>query len=988
MASEHTNALPRGYRIDEYELVRVLGAGGFGITYLGFDHNLDKQVAIKEYLPRELATRIDGSTVAPHSSGDQSDFEWGLDRFLEEARVLARFDHPNIIKVYRFFRNHGTGYIVMDYAEGESLSAYLGRQGTITEPQLRGILMPSLSGLNMIHAGDVLHRDIKPGNIMIRTDGTPVLIDFGAARQAMNNKSLSVTSIVTPGYAPIEQYSTKGNQGPWTDIYALGAVAYRCLMGHTPEDATDRILDDEMVPAVEAAKGKASPEFLAAIDAALAIREADRPQTIADWIEMFGEVPENVLSIGGGRSRSNETSRLNVSSGEPKSGGGSKTGLFVGLGLLVAAGLGAGGYFAMGGFGGGDGGSTTGGGQGTTAAVPQQATVALTAEQITTVQAQLLALGYRVAKNGEMDARTKLELTRFQMEKGLPQSGVADAPTMQRLKVERDRVDQKAWLEASGGHTVSGYAAYLKEWSDGNYRTRAEAAIKQLQADEARLNEAEKRAAQLAKDDDAYAKAQGQHTLDAYRAYLKNFPKGRHVAQATQAFDRLNAVRKAEEKAKQDRAETTLRKEAQTLLIQMGYDVDNRSGRATTKTNKAVEEFRGEVGLPVSSKVDLILLSNMRQVAEDRLWAKTKKARSARAYETYLDSYPDGRYAAEARDNLGKAKQMAAMADAEKTLTRSIQTELGRLGYKVRTNGDFDTATATAIELFEQETGRKVTGEMSDELLANLKATKTRPGKEMKIGGIVKDCEACPPLVVVPTGSLTMTTKTKKGEPSVRKIAIDTPFAVAVAEVTFDEWDACVAAFACQHKGDPGFGKGQLPVVGVSFNDAQNYVGFLSARTGKPYRLLSEAEWQYTAGAGVSSAYAFGDNAQEICAYGNVAGKESGFDWGKDGCTDQHGQTTAPVKSYKPNKFGVYDMHGNAAEWVADCWHDDYEGAPTNRKSWESGGDCNWRILRGGSWRNAVDYSTLDRRSKMFGVVRANTNGFRVVRDLVDGEGQ
>ncbi len=276
MGSEHTNALPRGYRIDEYELVRVLGAGGFGITYLGFDHNLDKQVAIKEYLPRELATRVGGSTVAPHSSGDQSDFEWGLDRFLEEARVLARFDHPNIIKVFRFFRNHGTGYIVMDYAEGESLSAYLGRQGTITEPQLRGILMPVLSGLHMIHMSDVLHRDIKPGNIMIRTDGTPVLIDFGAARQAMSNKSLSVTSIVTPGYAPIEQYSTKGNQGPWTDIYAMGAVAYRCLLGSTPEDATDRILNDEMVPAVEAAKGKASPEFLAAIDAAPGGRGAGR----------------------------------------------------------------------------------------------------------------------------------------------------------------------------------------------------------------------------------------------------------------------------------------------------------------------------------------------------------------------------------------------------------------------------------------------------------------------------------------------------------------------------------------------------------------------------------------------------------------------------------------------------------------------------------------------------------------------------------------
>ena len=203
--TENLHALPSGYRIEEYELVRVLGSGGFGITYLGYDHHLDKAVAIKEYLPNDLAVRTDKQSVLPKSNQDQADYEWGLERFLSEAQTLARFDHRHIIKVYRFFRAHGTGYIVMEYAEGETLSALLQRKGTLTEAELKAILFPILDGLAAVHGADFLHRDIKPGNIVIREDGSPVLIDFGSARQAVAGKSRSVTAIVTPGYAPIEQ---------------------------------------------------------------------------------------------------------------------------------------------------------------------------------------------------------------------------------------------------------------------------------------------------------------------------------------------------------------------------------------------------------------------------------------------------------------------------------------------------------------------------------------------------------------------------------------------------------------------------------------------------------------------------------------------------------------------------------------------------------------------------------------------------------------
>ncbi len=283
-AQHPLNALPQGHRLYEYELVRVLGFGGFGMTYLGFDHNLDKAVAIKEYLPSDIATRTGDNSVAPQASQFRDDFEWGLDRFLDEARALARFDHRHIIKVHRFFEAHGTAYIVMEYAEGETLSAFLERKGTLKESELKAILYPLLDGLEVVHRADFLHRDIKPGNIIIRDeDNSPVLLDFGSARQAMGAKSRSVTSIITPGYAPIEQYSSRGDQGPWTDIYALGGACYRALTDEVPDDATDRMRDDPLIPVSERCADQASAGFLSAIDWALTVDERDRPQSIAEW---------------------------------------------------------------------------------------------------------------------------------------------------------------------------------------------------------------------------------------------------------------------------------------------------------------------------------------------------------------------------------------------------------------------------------------------------------------------------------------------------------------------------------------------------------------------------------------------------------------------------------------------------------------------------------------------------------------------------------
>ncbi len=278
--------LPLGYRLQKYELMHVLGSGGFGITYLGKDHNLNRPVAIKEYFPLNSAMRRTSDLSVVPQIKFRDKFEQWRKRFLDEARTLARFDHRHIIKVYDFFEAHNTGYIVMEYAEGEPLSAYLKRKGVLTESELKEILFPLLDGLKVVHGAKFLHRDIKPGNIVIRAeDGSPVLIDFGAARQAIGTISGSLSVILTPGYAPVEQYSTSGDQGPWTDIYALGAVCYRALTGAVPDDAIKRMIGDApLVPIAErCAEDQASRGFLSAIDHALQVNKEDRPQTIGAW---------------------------------------------------------------------------------------------------------------------------------------------------------------------------------------------------------------------------------------------------------------------------------------------------------------------------------------------------------------------------------------------------------------------------------------------------------------------------------------------------------------------------------------------------------------------------------------------------------------------------------------------------------------------------------------------------------------------------------
>jgi serine/threonine protein kinase len=271
--------------VGDYRIDRVLGAGGFGITYLAEETALDRNVTIKEYFPSDFAARTSTSDAAPRSQDCASDYRWGLDRFIEEAQTLARFSHPNIVRVYRYFKANNTAYMVLHFEEGQSLKAWLkGLNRAPRQKELDAFIAPLLDALELIHKQDFLHRDIAPDNIIIRKDGSPVLIDFGSARGEILAHSKTVSALVKPGYSPYEQYAeTSRQQGPWTDIYALAATLYHAVTGKRPTDSPSRMVKEDLVPARDAAIGAYRSGFLSAIDHALTLQTEQRPQSIAAW---------------------------------------------------------------------------------------------------------------------------------------------------------------------------------------------------------------------------------------------------------------------------------------------------------------------------------------------------------------------------------------------------------------------------------------------------------------------------------------------------------------------------------------------------------------------------------------------------------------------------------------------------------------------------------------------------------------------------------
>ena len=354
-------ALPVGYMLEEYRLGSVLGQGGFGITYLAHDTKLDVRVAIKEMLPKDFATRVGGVNVAPQDPTYQAGFEWAKNRFIDEARLLARLQHSNIVRVFRFLERNGTAYMVMEFVEGRNFSSWLKVNRQPAEKDLREILLPLLDGLEHVHGRNLLHRDISPENIFITDRGKPLLLDFGSAREVLQSGGQKLSGVIRPGFSPVEQYQSTATQGPFTDIYAMAGVFIFAITRALPPVSVDRAgTADRYVPLASRYQGQYSEAFLHAIDTGFKLWATDRPQSVEEWRKLLAEPIEEKKSKPKRAGRKSGKSAPDV----PQEGSGKSPKVrswagppaftaLIGLLVAVALGLGAWAYFGDDGHSGG-----------------------------------------------------------------------------------------------------------------------------------------------------------------------------------------------------------------------------------------------------------------------------------------------------------------------------------------------------------------------------------------------------------------------------------------------------------------------------------------------------------------------------------------------------------------------------------------------------------------------------------------------------------
>ena len=765
--------LPSGHTLYEYRIERVLGAGGFGITYLGRDTHLGRWYAIKEYLPRDTAVRETGATVRSISATTQEDFTWGMDRFLAEAQTLAQFQHPNLVGVVRYFKANGTAYFVMDYVEGEVLASYIAREAPLSEAVLRGILAPVMDGLMQVHGAGYLHRDIKPDNIVLREDGSPVLVDFGAARLAMGARTRPLTAILTPGYAPIEQYSESSPQGPYTDIYALGAVLYYGLTGEALQEASDRTLQDTLPVLSAVGYRGVSQGFLAGIDAALKVYPRDRPISLESWRRMLdGPAREEV------RQRPAESL-----AGHP----------------VEAPGIGG--------------------------SVRRWGIRALL----------LVVLVVYVISASEW-------MSVYGPEKGLALTGTA--------------VVQEPVQEEAPQASAESPAEQFKE-------APADAEVTRLLA----AAEADLAARRL-------TRPAGNNAWEKYRRVL---------------------------------------------------ELEPAHPEALAGLERVVKSYRGLF---------------------DEALAQGEFDRAAGYLARIGELTPDSPLLAQGERRLAAARREEGERQAAEARARELAGEMVdipggtfRMG-DLNGDGEDDEKPVHSVTVPPFKLGKyEVTvGQFRRFVLAS----GYRTDAERNVGG--------------KEGCYTLENKTR------------------------NEWDWT-----------PGRSWRDLeypieedqPVVCVAWNDAQAYLDWLLAETGEAFRLPSEAEWEYAVRAGSETLYHFGDEAERLCEFGNVADTTklpNGNTWtNRADCNDGADFPTA-VGSYRPNAFGLYDMHGNVREWAEDCWNDSYAGAPADGSAWTSG-NCSLRVIRGGAWCDAPRALRSANRNGSTRAGRGDIIGLRLAQD-------
>lgn len=592
-----SDTLPIGTRLGEFEILGLVGKGGFGIVYRAYDHSLECEVALKEYMPSGLASRSQSVLITVRSRADIDTFNIGLQSFIKEARMLRRFDSPSLVKVFRFWEANGTAYMVMPFYEGMTLKQAVKAKSIVPdEPWIKFFLTNLLDAIDIIHKANCYHRDIAPDNvILLKSDGHPVLLDFGAARRVISDSTQLQTAILKPGFAPIEQYADIPGfrQGPWTDIYALGALVYYLITGRAPVAAVSRVVNDNNIPAREAGKGRFSQSFLHAIDRAIAVRPEHRIQTAAELREAIG-LPENLSRTlpPSAKPKSQPTQRIepvfpDAVSGMTEANPASwKEVPFFKPSPTDKPTADTDRRRKM----------TLIGGAAALAVVIVSTAVYLVTKSPSNVQARNKpAVEKRVASSS--DARRATEADAI--------AGSAVPPV----------AEQKP-LPATDGQARPANSSAAKE----NPGKRAEQAVFVRQAEA---------------EEQFWANTLAFNSVSSYEAYQKAYPNGKYALAAASAIEKLASITPADRRT-------------------------SPSGPAST-------------GIPAPAKIDAVTErtpsakpAKVEGIASDEedIWRIISSMDNLPAYESYLNKYPNGKYAARARSKIQEGKKTTVAATA------------------------------------------------------------------------------------------------------------------------------------------------------------------------------------------------------------------------------------------------------------------------------------------------------------------------------------
>ena len=707
--------------------------------------------------------------------------------------------------------------MVLEYVDGETLADRLTRERQLPEESLQRLLEEVLSGLAVVHEAGYVHRDIKPANLMLREeDGSAVVLDFGAARQAVGRRSRRLTTILTPGYAPIEQYDSQADDvGPWSDIYALGMVAYRCISGVSDSELPDAVTRGrvqrkggvDLETAMEAGKGQYSHRLLEAIDWALEVDEGERPQSVNEW----------QTALAGGKTRKRTSRTISKPTAQSATGITQRVGMRWTTGVLTLV------IMAL---------------LGVSAWLGWQA------------YPELFGKGTRdapVVAEPEVPVEVPGET---KQESETEETGEAVASTEQTLPLEKEEIEQPASKEPA--------------------LSAEEAEVARLLA----VAGADLKARRL-------TSPAGNNAWDNYQRVLELVPAHpeavRGMERVIESYMELFGA--AVEKEEFDQADSylgrirNLHPDSPALMTGKKQLEDAKQARA----GRLAEQER------------------QRQAEEAARQAELERQRIAQAIEVYWAAFDAALEAEDLSETAGTLAQVRDLNPEEPGLIAGEQR--------------LETVRAE-LERRRQEAeakSRPYTGEMV-----------SIPGGTFRMGdlsGEGRDTEK-------PVHSVTVS-----------------DFMLGKHEVTFSQWDACVADGGCgrYRPDDEGWGRGNRPVIHVSWDDVQGFIDWLNDKTSGNIRLPTEAEWEYATRADSTTKYSWGNSI----SHNRANCIECGSRWDDD--------RTAPVGSFSANAWGLHDMHGNVWEWVHDCWNDSYVGAPSDGSAWASG-DCNLRVVRGGSW--------------------------------------